>query len=145
MYAQDDNASGHGISRNKKTGELVKNAERLELEAELVARGIILFTQAAQSPEQNRNDLGVLNMVSRRSRRHWREIREAEGVEAKSWALFQTIQKTFWDDELVPAYKMFNISQVKTKLLQRTVELKGKHAQREPHFGIRKGFGTWGH
>ena len=43
---------------------------------------------------------------------------------------------------MVPAKKMFNISKVKTEMLKKTIEIKGKHLAKEVHFGVRKKFGT---
>ena len=142
VHPQDDNASGHGVSRHPNTHELVDNEIRTALKAELKLRHMLLFSQAAQSPGMNRCDLGVLYMVYRRARRFWREVKRAQTAQAKSYALFDIVQRTFWDDELVPAMKMFNISKVKTELLKKTIEIKGKHLPKEVHFGVRKAHGT---
>jgi hypothetical protein len=120
----------------------VDNEIRTALKAELELRHMLLFSQAAQSPEMNRCDLGVLYMVYRRARRFWREVKKAETAQAKCFALFDIVQRTFWDDELVPAKKMFNISKVKTEMLKKTIEIKGKHLAKEVHFGVRKKYGT---
>ena len=72
----------------------------------------------------------------------WREVKRAQTAQAKSYAPFDIVQRTFRDDELVPAMKMFNISKVKTELLKKTIEIKGKHLPKEVHFGVRKAHGT---
>ena len=126
VFAQDDNASGHGITRNQKTHLLVHNETRLQLEANLLKRHIKLVTQGAQGPEQNKNDLGVLNMVARKNRRKWRQVRKATTAAGKIYALFGTIHETFWDDALVQPYKIFNISQMKQELLLQTIQNKGE-------------------
>jgi len=140
VEVQDDNASGHGISR--KGEKLVKNATRLELEAALLRLHIVMFNQPAQSPGYNRQDLGILHMVNSRCKRFWREVRDAATEEGKSWALFDIVQRTFWDDVLVPPMKLFNISKVKMELIKWTVEHGGVHPPKDIHFGIRKKYGT---
>lgn len=52
------------------------------------------------------------------------------------------MQRTFWDDTLVPPFKMFNISQMKTSYLKRTIENKGEHMNKAEHMGIRNKYKT---
>ena len=143
MWGQEDNAGGHGMKRcTKKTspdfGKLVENKVHKELTSSLAKVGITLIHQAANSPDFNRNDLGFLRMLDKRSTEYWREIKAALTKPEKEWVQYSILKRVFDDDTKTTPQKMMNISDYKTNVLQWVFDNDGEMAPRDLHFGIRK-------